>query len=190
MARFRRRHSKLMRILLSSEHRYPAFGGAGSGLHPRMYPSGSGFWIHDLLMKGLTELGHEVFYFLPKGAATPLPPGATLVSKPVWDADILHTISDRDAGLIREWEARGSNRPTDARAEAETQIFLRDTEPSGRTGSQECAPGLSPPLLPDQALRARRSGPSLSPARQTKRALTQSCSRHPLGASCRWRRPW
>ena len=54
-----------MRILLSSEHRYPAFGGAGSGLHPRMYPSGSGFWIHDLVMKGLTELGHEVFCLLP-----------------------------------------------------------------------------------------------------------------------------
>jgi glycosyltransferase involved in cell wall biosynthesis len=96
-----------MRILLSSEHRYPAFGGAGSGLHPRMYPSGSGFWIHDLLLKGLTELGHEVFYLLPKGAAIPLPAGATLVSKPVRDADILHTISDRDASLICEWEARG-----------------------------------------------------------------------------------
>lgn len=96
-----------MRILLSSEHRYPAFGGAGSGLHPRMYPSGSGFWIHDMLMKGLVELGHEVFYLLEKGAAVPLPAGATLVSEPVWDADILHTISDRDAELIREWEARG-----------------------------------------------------------------------------------
>ena len=96
-----------MRILLSSEHRYPAFGDTGSGLHPRTYPSGSGFWIHDLLMKGLTELGHEVFYLLPKGAAIPLPRGATLVTKPVWDADILHTISDRDASLTREWEARG-----------------------------------------------------------------------------------
>ena len=96
-----------MRILLSSEHRYPAFGTAGSGPHPRMYPSGSGFWIHDLLMKGLTELGHEVFYLLPKGAAIPLPAGATLVSVPVWDADILHIISDRDANLVREWEARG-----------------------------------------------------------------------------------
>ena len=96
-----------MRILVSSEHIYPAFGGAGSGLHPRMYPSGSGFWIHDMLVKGLAELGHEVFYLLPKGAAAPLPPGVTLVSEPVWDADVLHTISDRDECLIREWEARG-----------------------------------------------------------------------------------
>jgi glycosyltransferase involved in cell wall biosynthesis len=96
-----------MRILVSSEHRYPAFGGLGSGLHPRTYPSGSGFLIHDLLVKGLTELGHEVFYLLPQGAAMPLPPGAKLVTRPVWDADILHSISDRDENLIREWEARG-----------------------------------------------------------------------------------
>jgi len=58
-------------------------------------------------MKGLTELGHEVFYMLQQGAAIPLPQGATLVSEPVWDADILHTISDRDPELIREWESRG-----------------------------------------------------------------------------------
>ena len=96
-----------MRVLLSSEHRYPAFGPNGSGLHPRAYPSGSGFWIHDLLMKGLAELGHEVYYLLPRGASIPLPYGAKLVTQPVWDADILHTISDRDEKLVRAWEARG-----------------------------------------------------------------------------------
>lgn len=95
-----------MRILLSSEHKYPAFGDVGSGPHPKPYPSGSGFWIHDLLMKGLAELGHEVFYLLPQGAARPLPPGVKLVSEPIWDADILHTISDRDDALIREWQSR------------------------------------------------------------------------------------
>jgi len=96
-----------MRILLSSEHRYPAFADVGAGLHPKPYPSGSGFWIHDLLAKGLAELGHEVFYLLKQGAARPVPPGVRVVTKPVWDADILHTISDRDDLLIREWEARG-----------------------------------------------------------------------------------
>lgn len=60
-----------------------------------------------MLMKGLTELGHEVFYLLAQGAAISLPAGATFVSEPVWDADILHTISDRDPELVREWEARG-----------------------------------------------------------------------------------
>jgi glycosyltransferase involved in cell wall biosynthesis len=96
-----------MRILLSSEHRYPAFGEVGSGPHPRAYPSGSGFWIHDLIVKGLAELGHEVFYLLPNGASGPPPPGIQVVSQPVWDADILHTISDRDNALIATWEARG-----------------------------------------------------------------------------------
>jgi glycosyltransferase involved in cell wall biosynthesis len=96
-----------MRILLSSEHQYPAFDEVGSGPHPRSYPSGSGFWIHDLVAKGLAELGHEVFYLLPKGARGPLPRGVKLVSQPVWDADILHTISDRDTALIDEWHARG-----------------------------------------------------------------------------------
>jgi glycosyltransferase involved in cell wall biosynthesis len=96
-----------MRVLLSSEHRYPAFGEVGSGPHPRSYPSGSGFWIHDLIAKGLAELGHEVFYLLRSGAQGPMPPGVKLVSEPVWDADILHTISDFDKPLVAEWQARG-----------------------------------------------------------------------------------
>ena len=96
-----------MRVLLSSEHRYPAFDQIGSGQHPRSLPSGSGFWIHDLVAKGLAELGHEVFYLMRHEPAAPLPPGVEFVSQPVWDADILHTISDRDAPLIADWEARG-----------------------------------------------------------------------------------
>ncbi|HEX2272135.1 MAG TPA: glycosyltransferase [Pyrinomonadaceae bacterium] len=96
-----------MRILLSSEHRYPASGDVGAGLHPKPYPSGSGYWIHDLLATGLVELGHEVFYLLRQGAAKPPPPGVRIVTKPVWDADILHTISDHDEELIREWQSRG-----------------------------------------------------------------------------------
>jgi glycosyltransferase involved in cell wall biosynthesis len=95
-----------MRVLLSSDHRYPAFGEVGSGPHPRSYPSGSGFWIHDLIAKGLAESGHEVFYLLRNGAQGPLPPGVTLVSQPVWDADILHTISDFDKPLVAEWQER------------------------------------------------------------------------------------
>jgi glycosyltransferase involved in cell wall biosynthesis len=96
-----------MRVLLSSEHRYPAFGEVGSGPHPRSYPSGSGFWIHDLIAKGLAEAGHEVFYLLRSGAQGPLPPGIKVVSQPVWDADVLHTISDFDKALVAEWQARG-----------------------------------------------------------------------------------
>lgn len=91
-----------MRLLLSSSHRYPAFGEIGSGLHPKPIPSGSGFLIHDLLVKGLAELGHDVFYLLRKGAGKPLTAGATLVSEPPPDADVLHTIADRDEDFIQE----------------------------------------------------------------------------------------
>lgn len=87
-----------MRILLSSEHRYPAYRETGIGLKPAAFPSGSGYHIHDLLMKGLVQLGHEVLYLLP-GADRPLPAGATLVREPALDADVLHTFAYREESL-------------------------------------------------------------------------------------------
>jgi glycosyltransferase involved in cell wall biosynthesis len=96
-----------MRVLLSSRHRYPAAEAVGTGLSPRPFPSGSGFFIHDLVAKGLAELGHDVFYVLPKGAAQPLPPGVTLVSEPRGDVDIIHTLTFRDEGLSPEMQALG-----------------------------------------------------------------------------------
>ncbi|HVS83303.1 MAG TPA: glycosyltransferase [Pyrinomonadaceae bacterium] len=95
-----------MRVLLSSTHRYPAFGEIGIGPHPKPFPSGSSFYIHDLLAQGLGELGHEVFYLLRNGADDPLPAGVTLVSEPVADADILHTITFRDEDLIETRQSR------------------------------------------------------------------------------------
>lgn len=89
-----------MRLLLSSDHRYPAFEEVGSGLHPKLYPSGSAYLVHDLLARGLAELGHDVFYLLREGADKPLPAGVTLVSAPVTDADILHTVAYHDEDLI------------------------------------------------------------------------------------------
>jgi glycosyltransferase involved in cell wall biosynthesis len=97
----------MMRVLLTSKHRYPAFEEVGTGLNPRPFPSGSGFFIHDLLAKGLAELGHEVTYVLPKGADKPLPPGVTLASEPRGDVDIIHTITFRDEGLSQEMQALG-----------------------------------------------------------------------------------
>ena len=90
-----------MRILLSSNHRYPGAGSSGSGTTPREFPSGSGFLIHDLIAKGLAEAGHEVFYLLPRGAEMPLPSGITLLREPRFDVDVVHTITFRDYDLIR-----------------------------------------------------------------------------------------
>ncbi|HWN11945.1 MAG TPA: glycosyltransferase [Pyrinomonadaceae bacterium] len=94
-----------MRVLLTSKHRYPAFSQFGAGRSPRKFPSGSAFFIHDLLAKGLAELGHEVFYLLPEGADTSLPVGVTLVSEARQEVDIIHTITFRDEGLSPELQA-------------------------------------------------------------------------------------
>lgn len=97
-----------MRILLSSDHQYPASNGHGSGLHPKKFPSGSGYTLHDLLAKGLAELGHQVLYLVRETINdSSTPHGITLIYEPVLHADVLHTISGRDAELIRDWEARG-----------------------------------------------------------------------------------
>src|SRR5271163_2167049 len=82
--------TSVMRILLASPHRFPVYGKNSSGLHPKEYPSGSGYHLHDLLAKGLAEEGHDVFYYLGKGVETPLPPMVTPVQGPISDVDICH----------------------------------------------------------------------------------------------------
>src|ERR1043165_6070502 len=96
-----------MRILVSSTHSFPALTGEGSGLEPRQFPSLSGYLIHDLMVRGLAELGHEVFYSVPHTNGRHPTQGVTLVSEPNYDADILHTISDRHWELVGEGESRG-----------------------------------------------------------------------------------
>ncbi len=80
-----------MRILLHSDHLYPSDNGLGTGRSLRYEPSGAPQHIHDLLARGLAELGHEVFYFV-RGAERPLPPGVTLTLAPRTDVDIAHNI--------------------------------------------------------------------------------------------------
>jgi glycosyltransferase involved in cell wall biosynthesis len=82
-----------MRVLLVAYHKYPAYEPCGSGPHPRDYPSGSAYHLHDLLAQGLAEEGHEVFYLVKKGADQPLPAGVKLVSHHVPEADICHAIA-------------------------------------------------------------------------------------------------
>jgi glycosyltransferase involved in cell wall biosynthesis len=68
-----------VRILVSVSHRYPAsIGGPGGGR------------IFDFVVKGLAELGHDVFYHLREGAAAPPPDGVSFVERPIEDVDILH----------------------------------------------------------------------------------------------------
>lgn len=100
-----------MRILLMTDHQYPAYGATGSGLHPRAFPSGSAYHLHDLLARGLAEEGHQVFYKPTKGASTSLPAGVTLVSDAIPDFDILHapegppTLAERATELAENHRA-------------------------------------------------------------------------------------
>jgi glycosyltransferase involved in cell wall biosynthesis len=89
-----------MRILMASNHRYPSFRPVGSGLEPTEFPSGSGGHIQDLLARGLSELGHQVFYLLKRGCEMPLPEGVELVSDPIDDADIYQTTGAPGAELV------------------------------------------------------------------------------------------
>ena len=94
-----------MRILLASDHEYPANDGIGSGLHPRALPSGSGYIVHDLLAKGLAESGQDVFYSVLKAHHRLSPPGVNLVVEPRQDVDVVH-FSDYNAASGREWQSR------------------------------------------------------------------------------------
>ena len=83
-----------MRILLRSDHRYPIEDGCAAGLTTRREPSGAPQRIHDLLARGLGELGHEVLYWLERGAGAPLPPGVVLSGGIGVPADIYHNVED------------------------------------------------------------------------------------------------
>src|SRR5215831_14825523 len=87
-----------MRVLISSQHRYPCFGSVGSGRRPKKFSSGSGQHMQDLLARGLAELGHEVLYLLRNGCDAPLPDGVRLVSDPIANVDIYQTTSSHWAG--------------------------------------------------------------------------------------------
>jgi len=70
-----------VRILLTSISQYPArCGGIGSSR------------VHDVLAKGLGELGHTVHYHVRGGYAGPLPPGVVASGRDVGDADIYHFV--------------------------------------------------------------------------------------------------
>jgi glycosyltransferase involved in cell wall biosynthesis len=84
--------TKRMRIQLFSDHRYPADDGHGAGVATRNEPSGAPHRIHDLIARGLGELGHEVLYCPDQGADGPLPPGVTLSTSPREDVDLHHNL--------------------------------------------------------------------------------------------------
>jgi len=68
-----------MRICFSSSHQYP---GKLHGVAAHA--------VHDYLVKGLSELGHKVYYCLLEEPEVPLPPGVIYTPDIRYDVDILH----------------------------------------------------------------------------------------------------
>ena len=96
-----------MRILLAATHDYPIRESVGSGLRPKKLPSGSGGAMHDLIAKGLAELGHDVFYLVPHAVDQRPPMGVTLIAEPVHNAEVLHTTLYANEELSHEWQSQG-----------------------------------------------------------------------------------
>jgi len=91
-----------MRILLWSDHTYPAGGRVGTGLGPNALATGGASVVHDLLAKGLAEQNHEVFYKV-KGAREQLPAGVRMMRDQV-KVDVVHHGNTRwlkDADFLR-----------------------------------------------------------------------------------------
>src|SRR5215471_10089794 len=91
-----------MRVLLWSDHTYPAGGRIGTGLRANSLATGGASVVHDQLAKGLAELNHDVFYRL-RGAREALPPGVRRMNGSV-DVDIVHHGNSRwvqDADFLR-----------------------------------------------------------------------------------------
>lgn len=96
-----------MRVLLVSDHTYPAGAGEGTGKRVSPQPSGSAQAIHDLLARGLADAGHRVTYCLLGGAAAPLPAGVELATGLHREVDIIHGITSLSSDWIARIEALG-----------------------------------------------------------------------------------
>lgn len=114
-----------MRILLAAPHHYPARESVGSGLRPKKFPSGSGAAIHDLIAKGLAELGHDVFYLVPHAVGQQAALGITLIAEPVHNAEVLHTYSHFNEDLPHAWQSQGKPWVTTWHMNRETYPELR-----------------------------------------------------------------
>lgn len=113
-----------MEILLSSSHRYPAFRAESAGKSPTPYPSGSAYMTHDLLARGLAELGNEVFYFPRGGADQDTPDGVTVVEQPKQDADLHHMLIDSDEKAF--WEQHTWNNPRVVSCHIDPRLIGKD----------------------------------------------------------------
>jgi len=79
-----------MKILFSDSHIYPFVKFSGTGKNVTAWPSGSGKYVHDLMVKALAEKGHEIFYMIESSGNVLLPKGVKIINKYKDDIDIVH----------------------------------------------------------------------------------------------------
>ncbi|MBL4705521.1 MAG: glycosyltransferase [Flavobacteriales bacterium] len=93
--------------MMSCRHNYPGYRSEGVGKQTLDLPSGSGMHLHDLLVKGLAEEGHEVLYHLPLGTSIALPEGVRHIVSPTFDADICHIMARQHEPVAKAFLANG-----------------------------------------------------------------------------------
>ncbi|MEM7426146.1 MAG: glycosyltransferase [Pseudomonadota bacterium] len=118
-----------MRILIPGNHRFPAETAKGSGRRPKAFPSGSGYHLLDLTVQGLTELGHEVVYLLPKGWDYELPSPVHMVREPDFAVDAAHVLAYVNETFHDELKARSL--PTVVSCHRDPHVEGRERGPVG-----------------------------------------------------------
>lgn len=116
-----------MKILLSGSHVFPAHRAESAGLTNTRFPSGSAYVTHDLLCKGLAELGHDVTYLLRNGALPPLPDGVKFASEFERGADVHHSLIDSDE--YNYWKDQDATMPRVVSCHIDPRIIDRDWGP-------------------------------------------------------------
>ncbi len=95
-----------MRLLLIRDHRVDVPNRPGAGKMITNLPSGSSSFQHDLLAKGLSELGHEVICFVPEGLNMIPIPEVKSVNNLITDIDLVHLKAPGNREIIAYYEEK------------------------------------------------------------------------------------
>ena len=95
-----------MRILLVRDHKHIHPQTHGSGKTTTKVPSGASNFLHDMLAKGLSLLGHEVFCYVKNEKEMAHLSGVTFVNTLIEDIDIVHIKALGNPNIIAHYIAK------------------------------------------------------------------------------------
>lgn len=96
-----------MRILLARDHSYIHPQLQGSGKKTTKVPSGASNFQHDMLAKGLSENGHDVFYYVKNEKEMSHLSGVKFVNVLIDDIDIVHIKAIGELQIISYYLSKG-----------------------------------------------------------------------------------